>query len=192
MLNSFTTTHRCVRAGASLLVRIQNGESAAMAEAVDAHGRGVLRIIQRVVRDPWTAEDLMQDVFLRLFTHSRTLQSAASLGSWLRSVARNLALTHVRDRRVSFFARHAIPNPPPPPDHSLQQSELLGKVHHAVSRLDEPFRTTFRMCAIDGEDYASAAVKLGCNKTTVNTRMFRSWRRLREMLGRESSGIGPQ
>jgi RNA polymerase sigma-70 factor (ECF subfamily) len=185
MLNSCTTTHRCAVAGSNLLGRIQNRESGAMAEAVDAHGHGLLRIIQRIVRDPWAAEDLMQDVFLRLFTHSRTVHSAASLGSWLRRVARNLALTYVRDHRVTFFAKNAVPHEPPPPDHSLQQEELLGEVHRAAARLDEPFRTTFRVCALEGADYARAAEILGCNKTTVNTRMFRSWRRLREMVARE-------
>ena len=51
-----------------------------------------------------------------------------------------------------------------------------------VERLDEPFRTTFRVCALEGRDYETAARILGCNKTTVNTRMFRSWRRLRTMM----------
>jgi RNA polymerase sigma-70 factor (ECF subfamily) len=166
----------------TLLARLKRGDPGAMEHAVRTHRGSLFVIVERIVRDKWTAEDIVQDVFMRLFTHACTLQSAASLGGWLRRVARNLALTHLRDHRKSFTAKNAAPEAPPLPDEPLLQREQLNQVLCAVERLDEPFRTTFRVCALEGCDYETAARILGCNKTTVNTRMFRSWRRLRSMV----------
>lgn len=165
-----------------LLSRLQNRDPHAMEQAMRTFRGSLFVIVERIVGDKWTAEDIVQEVFLRLHTHAHTMQSAASLGAWLRSVARNLALTHVRDNRKSFTAKNGVPTETPAPDANLEVREQIGKVLDAVERLAEPFRTTFQLCALEGHDYDTAAEILGCPKTTVNTRMFRSWRRLRTML----------
>ena len=153
-----------------------------MDEVVAQYRSSLTRIIDGIVRDRWAAEDVCQEVFMRLFTHAETLRDAANLSAWLRRVARNMALTYLRDRRNSYAARRGGPEATPTPPELLEEDERLRRVLAAAERLDEPFRTTFRVCAIEGNDYSRTAAILGCNKTTVNTRMFRAWRRLRVMV----------
>jgi RNA polymerase sigma-70 factor (ECF subfamily) len=167
---------------AALLTRLQQREPGAMEEVIATHGRRLFALIDRIVSDRWGAEDVLQDVFLRLFLQADLLQNPESLGAWLTRVARNRALTHGRDRRPPVETDRSRPDESPSPAEQAEQAEQLCVVQDAVERLNEPLRTTFRVCAFDGEDYSSAARILQSNRTTINTRMFRSWQRLRAML----------
>ena len=83
---------------AVLLRQAAGGSPEAFALLVRTHQAAVRWYLVRCVRDPATADDLAQEVFLAAFRNLATCRSAASLGGWLRGIARNLAIQHVRTR----------------------------------------------------------------------------------------------
>lgn len=148
-------------------------------EAVfQAHHSRLLRYVEHIVGNRWAAEDLTQDVFLRL-CKARRLRDPGAMTSWLYTVARNVSLDHLRRAQLECQTQLSVPEDPRTPLEHAEENELFGLVRRAIDRLGEHRRRTFELCALQGMDYATAAREMGCPTATVNTRMFRSWRRLR-------------
>jgi RNA polymerase sigma-70 factor (ECF subfamily) len=129
------------------------------------------------------AEDLTQEVFLRL-CRMRGLRNPAALTTWLYTVSRNVALDHLRRRRLEQRMLPALPEDPPTPLDVAQDRELFHLVRGAIDRLGEPRRSIFLMSVIEEMDYASIGAATGCPEATVNSRVFRSWRRVRSSMRR--------
>ena len=99
--------------------------------------------------------------------------------SWLYTVARNVSLDHLRRAQLESQTHLSVPEDPRTPLDYAEEKEMFGLVRRAIDCLSEPRRRTFELCALQGMDYATAAEEMDCPTATVNTRMFRSWRRLR-------------
>lgn len=78
----------------------------ALAAAYDRYGRLVYSVCLRIVRDQTAAEDLVQELFMRLWNRAKDFDtSKGALGVWLLSVARNIAIDHVRSAHARFQTR---------------------------------------------------------------------------------------
>ena len=77
-----------------------------LAAAYDRYGRTAYALFVRITHDKTVAEDLVQELFLRLWNRSREFDSArGALGVWLLSIARNMAIDHVRSAQSRFATR---------------------------------------------------------------------------------------
>jgi len=86
--------------------RIESGDSILDFERlVPEHQRRIYRILLALVRDPETADNLTQDCFVRAYEKRGSYRGEASIGTWLVSIAINLARDHARNRRASFWRR---------------------------------------------------------------------------------------
>lgn len=84
---------------ASLLYRIAHGDAAALGEFYDHHAGAVLGLLTRILRDRTEAEDVLQEVFVRVWERAHSYDAAlGSPGAWLARVARNRAIDRLRSR----------------------------------------------------------------------------------------------
>ena len=91
---------------AELMVRLCKRDPQALAAIYDRYARLLYSLFLRITHDPAAAEDLVQELFLRLWNRSQKFDSKkGALGVWLLSVARNMALDHVRSAPAKFVAR---------------------------------------------------------------------------------------
>lgn len=91
---------------AELMLRLGKRDPQALAAIYDRYARLVYSLFLRITRDRGTAEDLVQELFLRLWNRAHKFDSKkGALGCWLLAVARNMALDHVRSARAKFAAR---------------------------------------------------------------------------------------
>ena len=74
----------------------QDGDRAAFDELVDAHGRAVLAFLRRLTGSSTDAEDLAQEVFLRIYRSAKQYRPEAKFSTWLYKIATNVSLTHVK------------------------------------------------------------------------------------------------
>lgn len=133
------------------------------------------------------AEDLVQETLLRAFLYRSSFTPGTNARAWLGRILRNLFIDRRRkasaDRRLQEKLAH---EPPSFPEHDhgreLDRARTRRHVQRALERLPSGFREAVEMVDLDGEDYATAAGRIGCPEGTVMSRVFRGRRRLAEIL----------
>ena len=83
---------------AALMLRVQQGDTAAFAELVEKYKQPVMNFACRTIRDATEAEDLAQNVFIQVYKSARRYRSSARFSTWLFTIARNLCLNEIRRR----------------------------------------------------------------------------------------------
>jgi RNA polymerase sigma-70 factor (ECF subfamily) len=93
-------------ADAALIERLRNRDPEGLAVAYDRYSPIVYSLFLRITRDQSVAEDLVQELFMRVWSHARSFDaSKGTLGVWILSIARNMAIDHVRSAQARFASR---------------------------------------------------------------------------------------
>ncbi len=97
---------RRYRAMSELIERLRKRDAEGLAAAYDRYGKLVYSLFVRITRDQSAAEDLVQELFIRLWNRAREFDSSrGALGVWIMSIARNMAIDHVRSAQSRFAKR---------------------------------------------------------------------------------------
>ena len=143
------------------------------------------------VECPSLAEELVHDVFLRLWEHRSTLRECVHPKRYLYTAVRNQALKHLAHqdvvRRSHEMVKRAgrVPGAgqaPVPVDDELHARELAAAFEDAVDRLPPRCREAFTLCRRKGKSYAEAADVMGTSERTVETQLVRAKKVLRREL----------
>lgn len=156
----------------ALLADIQSGRQEAMASFFDCYSKIVYSVAFRVLRDSGEAEDVMQEIFIRIWQNPRAfVPGRGSLAGWLTVIARNRAIDRLRKRRptdpVELFAL-------PSANDLAQESErdiLLEKVQPVVANLPPEQRKCLELSFFDGLSHSEIAEQTGEPLGTVKTRI---------------------
>ncbi|MGI9070537.1 MAG: sigma-70 family RNA polymerase sigma factor [Bryobacteraceae bacterium] len=93
-------------ADVELIERLRKRDPEGLAAAYDRYGRVAYSVFVRITRDQSAAEDLVQELFIRLWNRGRDFDpSRGTLGVWILSIARNMAIDHVRSAQARFTTR---------------------------------------------------------------------------------------
>jgi RNA polymerase sigma-70 factor (ECF subfamily) len=91
---------------AALIERLRNRDPEGLAAAYDRYSSIVYSLFLRITRNQSVAEDLVQELFIRVWSHARSFDSSkGALGVWILSIARNMAIDHVRSAQARFASR---------------------------------------------------------------------------------------
>ena len=180
----------------ALVERVQARDTAAF-EALYARYRArVARHLVRIVRDRAAADDLAQDVFLRVWTHAERWEGRGAPAAWLLRIATNVALNHLRSvrRRRQRPLKIATVSADPEddslvpawmidtaalgPDAVLEQAEQYERLWRLVDHLSEEKREVLRLIHEEEMDIAGAADELGISEGTVKSRLHFARKRL--------------
>ncbi|HEX8363058.1 MAG TPA: RNA polymerase sigma-70 factor [Longimicrobium sp.] len=167
-----------------ILARVQQGDDAAFAEVFRAHYAPLVVAADRLLGDRAAAEDVAQEAMLELWRRREALPADTRVRAYLYQSVRNRALNHIRHLRVARRAEPDVPLPAPfaPADAEALTSELDSAMKAAVRGLPDDLRETFQMSRVDGLTYAEIARTLGVSVKTVEARMGRALRSLRDQL----------
>jgi RNA polymerase sigma-70 factor (ECF subfamily) len=163
-------------------------DSPAAFEAVfREHYQALARFAFRFVRDATAAEDVVQDVFARLWTDRHTLNIATSVRAYLYAAVRNRALNISKHTAVidafEFDAESIVPASPQP-DEVLDVAELDARLSEALEALPEKQATVMRLRWRDELSYAEIADALGISIKGVEKHLSRGLAALRARLGK--------
>jgi RNA polymerase sigma-70 factor (ECF subfamily) len=142
------------------------------------------QFIRRRVADDATAEDLLQDVFLKIHEHSSGLKDARRLESWIYQIARNLIIDHYRSHRhliTSLDASEALDLPEELPDDDIV-SELLPGVRAMVLALPELDRQALILTEYQGLTQKELGERLGLSFSGAKSRVQRAREKLKQEL----------
>jgi RNA polymerase sigma-70 factor (ECF subfamily) len=178
-----------------LMARVRRGDAAAFEALFSRYGEAVRRHLAGVVRDVAAAEDLTQDVFLRLWTRAEQWECRGAFRAWLFRIATNLALNHlrsVRRRREELLgdptvdpdadgdtlAGRLIDALSPDPAAALEERERSRRLRHLVEQLPIEKREIVRMIHEEEMEIREVAEQLSIPEGTVKSRLFHARRRL--------------
>jgi RNA polymerase sigma factor (sigma-70 family) len=173
---------------AALVERVQQRDGAAFWLIIKRHNQRLYRVARAVLDDDTEAEDVVQEAYIRAFTHVSDFRGEARLSTWLTRIALNEALGRRRQRRpvVDMKAIEAMAAPvsahKPDPEQATALAEIRRHLESAVDALPEPFRIVFVMRDVEEISTEETAVLLALRPETVKTRLHRARRLLREAL----------
>jgi RNA polymerase sigma-70 factor (ECF subfamily) len=165
-----------------LLQRFAAGDEGAFESLFRQYQGDVYRWIVGVVRDTGVAEELTVETFWRAHRAHARFQAGGNFTAWLRRIATNLALDHLRHRRQYVALPEEIPAETKA-DSAVQQQtrELLRK---SFAELPPRLRIVAQLGLVEDEPYADIAAALGISPGAAKLRMFRAVRLLRKKLQR--------
>ncbi|WDR01569.1 RNA polymerase sigma factor [Devosia algicola] len=191
------------RSEASLVEQARRGGEDAIRLLIKANNQRLFRVAWGVVRNDAEAEDVVQETYVRAFTHLDGFLGTARFSTWLTRIALNDAIGRVRKRRtmtdLEALDDAGIADPglashlplslnPLPADSEVDRTEMRTLLEHAISELPEVFRLVFIMRDIEGLSVAETAQHLDLKPETVKTRLHRARRALRLALSEQLSG----
>jgi RNA polymerase sigma factor (sigma-70 family) len=168
-----------------MLVDLMSEQTAAAAketivfeEAFSLHHRTVFRAARSIVRDAGLAEDVTQEVFIKLYKHKDDLPDAEMLRPWLIRVALNLAKNVVRgniraNTRDENYVKETVENGVISVETEYEQQAELTDVNRALSKVKEPLRSCL-VLKQQGLTYREIAESLELNETSIGTYVARA------------------
>ena len=164
-------------------------------EIVEQHSDRVYRLAYRLTGNPHDAEDLTQEVFVRVF---RSLDSytPGTFAGWLHRITTNLFLDQARRKqRIRFDAlseerADRLSSNQPTPDVAYTDQRFDDDVERALQALPPDFRAAVVLCDVEGLTYEEIAEILGAKLGTVRSRIHRGRAMLREALAHRAPKSG--
>jgi RNA polymerase sigma-70 factor (ECF subfamily) len=157
---------------AALLALVQQGDESAMASLFDRYSKVVYSVALRVLRDPASAEDVLQEVFMQIWRNpDGFVATRGSLGGWLAVVARNRSIDALRRKRpteqvddMALGSNYNLAN-------EAERNSLMEKARGVIRLLPIEQRKTLEMAFFDGLTHSEIAEMTGDPLGTVKTRI---------------------
>ena len=180
-----------------LMLRVRDDDPTAFGELVERFQHRLVAVMHHLVGNADEAEDLAQDVFLRVYRNRKKYTPKAKLSTWLFTIANNLALNALRDRKrrqvVPLEVSESGPVGPrsteapaatrdAPPAHQLQQQELAVVIRRALDGLNERQRVAIVLNKFEDMNYSDIAEVMGLTTKGVKSLLSRARAKLREAL----------
>ena len=164
------------------------GDPQAFSAVVDRYQTRLLNFINRTIGDRERAEDLVQEVFIRVFRHLHRFDQTKKFSTWIYTIASNLGKNELRNRsrnplvlfqtiKRNWEADHRplqFEDAPARPDDLYRKRYLKEAVEQCVGQLPVHHRAVFVLRELEGKSYAEIADITGCNLGTVKSRLNRA------------------
>lgn len=177
-----------------LVARLCQRDPEALGDIYDRYAHAAYGLVLRITHDPGATEDLLQELFIRLWNRAREFDaSRGALGVWILSIARNMAIDHVRSAQARFAQRLA---PVEQIDHFRSTSAVVEPesvidrartVRTALSSLNANEKQVLELAYFEGCSHSEIATRLGAPLGTVKSWMRAALSRLREAAKRNAA-----
>jgi RNA polymerase sigma-70 factor (ECF subfamily) len=188
-------------ADTELVRRALARDETAVRAIIKAHNRRLYRLARGILRNDGEAEDVVQETYVRAFTHLKDFRGDSSLSTWLSRIAMNEALGRLRRQRPGVelsslpqgmleaqVIQFPLMSAADDPEKSMAQREIQHVVEGAIDELPEPFRIVFITRVLEGMNVEETAEILDLKPETVKTRLHRARTMLRDNVEKK---IGP-
>ena len=195
-------THRPVNhaidesSDAAVMLRVAAGDEAGFNYLVGKYHRAMISFLYRMVRNQAVAEELAQEVFLRVYRSRESYRAEAKFTTWLYRIATNLAVNHARDTRHERSAQNVYLDAPdeesgttpdvaddtPSAEQDMLREERMAAIRAHVMALPERQRMAVLMHKYQGMDYRQIGDVLKLSESATKSLLFRAYQTLREKL----------
>jgi RNA polymerase sigma-70 factor (ECF subfamily) len=180
----------------ALMARVKTGDTAAFQELVEAHQHRVIGTVARMLGDDIEAEDVAQQVFVRVWRSAARYEPTAKFTTWLFTITRNLVFNELRRRQRHQTTPLEAPRAPGEdepqhqfaddqarlPSDTLLEEERMAAIQRAIDELPEAQRLAIILRRYEETPYEEIAEVLGLTVPAVKSLLFRARTELREKL----------
>jgi RNA polymerase sigma-70 factor, ECF subfamily len=184
------------RSDAAIMLRVAEGDEAGFNYLAEKYHRPMIHFLYRMVGNQAVAEELAQEVFLRVYRARSSYRAEARFTTWLYRIATNLAVNHARDTRHERAAQTVYLDQPDEetgttPDvaddeltaeQQLMRDERMAAIRHHVMALPERQRMAVLMHKYQGMDYRQIGEVLKLSESATKSLLFRAYQTLRDKL----------
>jgi len=178
---------------AQLMLRVKEGDAASFDLLLARHRAPVVHYLYRMVQNQAVAEELAQEVFLRVYKARWSYEPTAKFTTWLFRIATHLALNHLRDGRADRAGEsldqeapgcllRQLPDRRPTIEQELLEEVRRAEVRMAVMALPGKQRAAVLMHKYLEMEYTQIARVLNCSESAVKSLLFRAYEKLRARL----------
>ncbi len=181
---------------AEVMLRAGTDDDAAYEYLVNKYHRPMIAFMYRMCRNQALAEELAQEVFLRVYRSRKSYAAEAKFTTWLYRIATNLAVNHARDNKVERSGKVVsldepdeesgttldVPDPTLNVEQNILRRERLQAIKKHVMALPEKQRAAVLMHKYQGMDYKEIAGVLKLSESATKSLLFRAYETLRERL----------
>ncbi len=181
---------------AAIMLRVAAGDESGFTYLVEKYHRAMIHFLFRMVRNQAVAEELAQEVFLRVYRSRESYRAEAKFTTWLYRIATNLAVNHARDTKHERSAQNVYLDSPDPetgttPDvaddeptveQHLLRDERMAAIRKHVMALPERQRMAVLMHKYQGMDYRQIGDVLKLSESATKSLLFRAYQTLRDKL----------
>jgi RNA polymerase sigma-70 factor, ECF subfamily len=181
---------------ADIMLRVKAGDQSAFEYLVQKYRRPIVSFMYRMARNAAAAEDLAQEVFLRVYRSRETYEASAKFTTWLYRIATNLAVNHARDTRherpevqVSLDEPDdetgttlEVPDASLNAEQTIMRRERMMAIRRKVEALPEQQKLAVIMHKYQQMDYKQIAEVLKKSESATKSLLFRAYETLREQL----------
>jgi RNA polymerase sigma-70 factor, ECF subfamily len=167
-----------------LMLRVGQGNRAALGVLVQRHQAKVVGLAYRFLGRRDVAEDVAQDVFVRVLRAAATFRPEAQFTTWLYRLATNLCWDRRRQAAREMRLRTAAPGPgiEDPPSAALESLDRVARVRQAVAELSDRQRLAVILHRYQGLSHKEIAVATGWSESAVESCLVRAYENLRNLL----------
>ena len=185
---------------ARLMLSVKEGDEASFALLLARYRTPVMNFIYRMVQNQPIAEELAQEVFLRVYRARSGYAPSAKFTTWLFRIATHLALNSIRDNRGDWMTESldqeqtpaaAVADRRASVEQELVEEARLVEVRRAVQALPAKQRAAVLMHKYPEMEYAQIAQVLGCSESAVKSLLFRAYEALRGKLAHFAPSASP-
>ena len=181
---------------AAIMLAVAAGDEAAYSYLVNKYHRQIIHFLYRMVRNEAVAEELAQEVFLRVYRSRSSYRAEAKFSTWLYRIATNLAVNQARDSKQERAAQRVNLDEPdqetgitpevadqrPSIEQSLLREERMAAIRSQVALLPERQRMAILMHKFQEMDYRQIGEVLQLSESATKSLLFRAYQTLRERL----------
>lgn len=176
-----------------LMLRVRDGDLQSFGLLLERHRYPVTTFLNRIVQNRAIAEELSQEVFLRVFRSRASYLPTAKFRTWLFKIAMHVALNSIRDERhekerqsadrvLAERALRHLADRQPTIEESLLEDVRVQEIRSAIDDLPEKQRAAVILHKYHELDYTQIAAALGVSESAVKSLLFRAYARLRNRL----------
>jgi RNA polymerase sigma-70 factor, ECF subfamily len=181
---------------AEIMLRVREGDDGGFNFLIEKYRKAIVNFMYRMVHNQAVAEELAQEVFLRVYRSRQTYRAEAKFTTWLYRIATNLGVNHARDTKQERAAQTIYLDQPDPetgttPDvadlhpgaeEEMVKDERMRAIRKHVMALPERQRTAVLMHKYQGLDYKEIGQVLRLSESATKSLLFRAYQTLRERL----------
>ena len=178
---------------AELMLRVKDGDGASFTILLEKHRLPVIHFLYRMVQNQAVAEELAQEVFLRVYRSRGSYEPTAKFTTWLFRIATHLALNSLRDGKHRRLEEHLdddssetpvrqVSDQRPTVEQRMLHQSRLDEIRRAVATLPEKQRAAVLMHKYDEMEYSQIAKVLNCSESAIKSLLFRAYETLRARL----------
>jgi RNA polymerase sigma-70 factor (ECF subfamily) len=171
-----TQTHR------DLIERCREGHREAQFELYRLYSRAMYNTALRMVRHPHDAEDVLQSIFIEVFSKLESFRYESSIGAWIKRITINKCINFLKSRRLTFTELTAGIDKADNEEQGPEPVYSVDKINRAIAELPDGYRVVFSLYALEGYDHEEIGQILGVTEATSKSQYSRAKSKLREML----------